>query len=273
MEPSMGQVVPPFRRRFLGYDRSEVDQFLQSTIAECRHQLDEARKTDMIRAASGEIAALLRSFAESVAIMHDDAERKAGDTVSAAESKAAEAVTAAERKAAEAVTAAERKAAEAVSDAHAEAMRIRDEAVAAARAATEEAEARRTEGERVLREASVEATRVLDEARQQAAALMTTSRAELDSRVQAIAAQRMMTEQEVARAAEHLAGVLSALRSLDQLAAGSPDPARPATGAAVTGGQPEGPADPAEGTSPPAAVDLNEEHGFPAVLARWSDRS
>ena len=256
MEPSMGLVVPPFRRRLLGYDRSEVDQFLHSTIAECRLQLEEARKTDMIRTASGEIAALLRSFAESVAIMHDDAERKAAETLATAEQKAAAAVA----------------------DAQAEAIRIRDDAVGTARAATEEAELRKAESERVLREACVEATRVVDDARQQAATLMNTCTAELDTRVQAITAQRMMTEQEVARAAEHLAGVLSALRSLDQLPTLPPDPARPVsgaavTGAAVTGGQPDGPADPAAGPPPPAAVDLNEDHGFPTVLARWAERS
>ena len=251
MDTSMATVVPPFRRRWFGYDRAEVDQFLLSTIAECRAQLEEARKTDTIRAASGEIAALLRSFAESVAIMHDEAERKAAHTLADAE-----------RKAADTVVEAERRASDALAEAHADSTRIRDDAVAVARAATDEAETRKLEGERVLGEARLEAERLLEDARRESTNLVTARTSELDSRFKAINAQRMMSEQEVARAAEHLAGVLSALRSLDGLTAEAT--------ASVPASPQEPTNEPGPSEPPPIAVDLNERQGFAAVLTRWA---
>jgi cell division septum initiation protein DivIVA len=218
-----------FGRQLGGYRRARVDAFIDQTAATLdtlRAELAVTVENDPLTHIGGEVAQLLRTVAEAVASMHDNAEHQAAAAAVAAEERA---------------QAIHRNAEE-------EALRLTTEADAVRRIAEEEALRLTTEAgalfaatQKARSDAEQHAQAIVERAEETAAGLVERQLAAAKARFGAIDAQRELSEQQVARAAEHLATVLSALQSLRGLGQGlgqgqssSPFPS------ALPSGRPEG---------------------------------
>jgi cell division septum initiation protein DivIVA len=211
--PRAGQ---SFGRQLGGYRRANVDAFIEQTAATLntlRAELADTAENDPLTHIGGEVAQLLRTVAAAVAAMHDNADQQATATVEAAGEQAQAICRAAEE----------------------EGLRLTTEAGALRRAAEEEARQLTTEAgallaatQKVRSDAEQHAQAIVEQAEETAAALIERQLVAAQACFAAIDSQRELSEQQVARAAEHLATVLSALQALRGLGQGLGDGPSPA---------------------------------------------
>ena len=167
-----------FRRHVLGYDRREVDAFIEQTVAALESPETVAASSDPLNRIGAEVASLLRTFAESVASMHDEAEQEAAAVVARAEAEAA---------------------------------RVTTHAAEFAAATSERAAAHERRAAEELRGAEIAAASMLVKAEQAAAALRDRQAGELQARYEAVARDHAVTELQLRRAASLFADTLAAL--------------------------------------------------------------
>ena len=200
--PTVFQVAPMFRRTVAGYDRFQVDTYVQWAEDElataererehlvARHlstraALDEARELLAHSASGGEVLHISRRMGSVLAAAADEASGIRADAEAdraAAAAQAERLVADAERVLAEAETEAELLVTEAAADAadmHADAVRIVDEAESAAAEVRVDAEARLAKVREIERCAAERADHVREQAAAQAAAILLNGRDEV----------------------------------------------------------------------------------------------
>ena len=200
--PTVFQIAPMFRRTVAGYDRFQVDTYVQWAEDElatadrerehllARHlrttaALDEARELLAHSAGGGEFVHLSRRMGSMLAAAADEAAGIRADAEadrSAAADQAERLVADAERVLAEAETEAELLVVEAAADAaamHADAVRIVEEAELTAAEVHVEADARLAKVREIERCAAERADQVRHQAAEQAAAILLNGRDEV----------------------------------------------------------------------------------------------
>jgi hypothetical protein len=184
-----------FTRSLLGYAKAEVDAFVGETVAAAdalRAQLGEAAANDPMARVGAEIASLLRSLAESVAAMHDDAERRAAELVGQAEETAD---------------------------------KIRSDAEQEARRLTDKAESLHAIAAAKREQADQEAAATLHDMERRVGQFVQDQLSDARQKLEFIDRQAGVTEEQAGRAAEQLAAVLAELRAaretLHELAEGT----------------------------------------------------
>jgi cell division septum initiation protein DivIVA len=270
------QGAPGFRRAVLGYERFQVDTYVQWAeeelagagrerddllvrYARLRADLDEARRLLSHRPSGRESLQLSHRLGSILAAAADEADRLRADAMAEREAAAAEAAQVraeaaaeADRIVGEAVAEAERLVGEAVAEAHrigTEAERLLDEAEQISAETRTEAEARLAKATALHRRAAEEAERMRQDAAADAATTRLQARDDVLRMLAAAREERRRTEgmgaalrERVERDAAARCAVLEAeIRELEQRRALAAVPMQPEA-CAVAPGEPDGPA-------------------------------
>ena len=235
--PTLFEAAPMFRRTVAGYDRFQVDTYVQwaedqlataererehllATHVQTRAALDDAQQLLSHSAAGAEFHRVSRRIGSLLAVATDEAEAmhaEAEAAMTAAAEQAEQLVASARQQLAEAAADAARVRSEAVTDAAtvaAEAGRLRKEAEQTTRDARAEADARLAEVQVLEQRAAAAADEVRQRALAEASAARLQAREEVLGMLATAREDRRRADEEAAATRDRLEGQALALRAL-----------------------------------------------------------